>query len=142
MSKTVIAYWSGTGNTRTMADAIAKGMRDAGTNVDEFSVSDITASTVAEYDSILLGCPSMSSELLEEWEFEPFFLTLRPMLSGKKVGLFGSFGWGDGEWMRNWQDQILFAGATLFEDGLVLNEKPDDKGIKVCEAFGRRFAQS
>ncbi len=141
MNKTVIAYWSGTGHTHAMADAIAKGLRDAGADVDEFSVSDITAAAVAAYDNILLGCPSMSSELLEEWEFEPFFLELRPLLSGKKVGLFGSFGWGDGEWMRNWQDHILFAGATLFEDGLVLNEAPDAAGIKICEAFGQRFAK-
>lgn len=142
MSKTVIAYWSGTGNTRTMADAIAKGLRDAGANVDEFSVTDTTAEAVAAYDSILLGCPSMSGELLEEWEFEPFFLAIRPMLSGKKVGLFGSFGWGEGDWMRDWQDHILFAGARLFEDGLMLNEKPDDGGIKICEDFGRRFAEN
>ncbi len=101
MSNAVIAYWSGTGHTKAMADAIAKGLRDAGANVDEVSVSNTTAEAVAKYDNILLGCPSMSGELLEEWEFEPFFLTLRPMLTGKKVGLFGSFGWGDGEWMRD-----------------------------------------
>ncbi len=142
MSNTVIAYWSGTGNTRSMADAIAKGLRDAGANVEKFSITEITAEAVAAFDNILLGCPSMSGELLEEWEFEPFFLTLRPMLTGKKVGLFGSFGWGDGDWMRDWQDHILFAGARLFEDGLVLNEKPDDKGIKICEDFGRRFAEN
>ena len=142
MNKTVIAYWSGTGNTQSMADAIAKGLRDAGANVDEYSVTDTTPEAVAAYDSIILGCPSMSGELLEEWEFEPFFLTLRPMLTGKKVGLFGSFGWGGGEWMRDWQDHILFAGATLFEDGLMLNEKPDDRGIRICEDFGRRFAEN
>lgn len=142
MSKAVIAYWSGTGNTRAMAQAIAKGLRDAGTEADAFPVSDTTAAEVASYDNILLGCPSMNGELLEEREFEPFFLELRTKLSGKRVGLFGSFGWGDGEWMRNWQDHVLLAGARLFEDGLVLNEAPDARGIKICEAFGRRFAQS
>jgi len=121
MNKAVITYWSNTGNTQTMADAIAKGLRDAGASVDEFSVSDITAARVGDYDNILLGCPAMGGEVLEEDEFEPFFEKLRPMLSGKKVALFGSFGWGDGEWMRNWQDQVIFSGATLFEEGLVLN---------------------
>ncbi len=142
MNNAVIAYWSGTGHTKAMADAIAKGLRDTGATVDEFSVSDITAAKVAAYDNILLGCPSMTSELLEEWEFEPFFLDLLPLLSGKKVGLFGSFGWGDGQWMRDWQDHILFCGAKLFEDGLVLNEAPDAVGLKICEAFGKRFAEN
>ncbi len=141
MKRAVIAYWSGTGNTRSMADSIAKGLRDAGASVDEFSITQISPNAVAEYDHILLGCPSMTGEFLEEDQFEPFFEELRKRLSGKQVGLFGSYGWGEGEWMLNWEDQVIFSGGKLFEEGLKLNEAPDAKGKKVCEAFGRRFAQ-
>jgi flavodoxin short chain len=141
MQKSVLVYWSGAGNTQEMAEHIAVGVQAAGAEVDVFNVSDTTAKDVAGYDSILLGCPAMGAEVLEEGEFEPFFTELEPHLSGKKLALFGSYGWGDGEWMREWEKRAADAGAALFEQGLILNEAPDTKGIADCEAFGRRFAE-
>ena len=142
MKKSVLVYWSGTGNTQDMAEHIAAGLRAAGAEVDVFNVSDTTAQEVAGYDSILLGCPAMGAEVLEESEFEPFFTELEPLLSGKKLALFGSYGWGDGEWMREWEKRTARTGGVLFEPGLILNEAPDTRGIADCEAFGRRFANS
>ncbi len=142
MVKSVLVYWSGTGNTQEMAEHIALGVQAAGAEVDVFNVSDTTAQQAAGYGSILLGCPAMGAEVLEESEFEPFFAELEPHLSGKKLALFGSYGWGDGEWMREWEKRAADAGAALFEKGLILNEAPDTKGIADCKAFGKRFANS
>ncbi|MBR3025296.1 MAG: flavodoxin domain-containing protein, partial [Oscillospiraceae bacterium] len=94
--KTAVIYWSGTGNTEAMAKAIAEGA-----GADIFTVSEFGGS-VSDYDVIAFGCPAMGAEVLEEEEFEPFFTSVEGSLSGKKVILFGSYGWGDGEWMRNW----------------------------------------
>lgn len=140
-NKAVLVFWSGTGNTEAMAEAIAKGVRDSGTELTVLNVSDTDASTVAGYDKILLGCPAMGAEVLEESEFEPFFTELEKKLSGKKVALFGSYGWGDGEWMRLWEERTLSSGAALFETGLMINEAPDARGLADCAAFGLRFAQ-
>lgn len=140
MDRAVLVYWSGTGNTEMMAQSIAKGVQAGGVSADVFTVSDTTPEAVAAYDKILLGCPAMGAEVLEENEFEPFFTELEGLLSGKTVGLFGSYGWGDGEWMRLWQARAAQSGATLFEEGLMVNETPDEEGLKACEEFGRRFA--
>lgn len=140
MSKIAVIYWSGTGNTEAMAKAIGEG---AGADATVLSVSDISAAEAAKYEKLALGCPSMGAEVLEEAEFEPFFTELESMLSGKKVALFGSYGWGDGEWMRDWQGRVDGAGAQLFEDeGLILNETPDDEGLNQCRDFGKRFASA
>ena len=140
MDRAVLVYWSGTGNTEMMAQSIAQGVQAGGASADVFTVSDTTPEAVAAYDKILLGCPAMGAEVLEENEFEPFFTELEGLLSGKMVGLFGSYGWGDGEWMRLWQARAAQSGATLFEEGLMVNETPDEEGLKACEEFGRRFA--
>ncbi len=142
MNKAVLVFWSGTGNTEAMAESIAKGVRDAGVELQVLQVSDTDAKQVSAYGDILLGCPAMGAEVLEEGEFEPFFAELEPMLAGKRVALFGSYGWGDGEWMRLWEEQVTSGGATLFETGLIINEAPDGQGLAACEAFGRRFAQA
>ena len=102
MSKTAIIYWSGTGNTEAMATAIAEGAKEVNPETLCFSVSDISADDAAGYETLILGCPAMGAEVLEEDEFEPFFEALETKISGKNVALFGSYGWGDGEWMRNW----------------------------------------
>ena len=141
MSKAILVFWSGTGNTEAMADAIAKGVRDAGADLTVLNVSDADAGKAAAFDKILLGCPAMGAEVLEESEFEPFFTELETKLSGKKVALFGSYGWGDGEWMRLWEERVNDSGAVLFETGLMVNEAPDIRGLADCEAFGKRFAQ-
>ncbi len=137
MSKTVIVYWSASGNTETMANAIKEGAPSA----ELFSVSDITASTAAGYDNLILGCPAMGAEQLEEAEFAPFYEELKPALAGKNVALFGSYDWGDGEWMRNWAQDVKDAGANLVNDeGLIANNTPDDDAIAACKALGEKVA--
>jgi flavodoxin I len=140
MDKLAVIYWSGTGNTEAMAQAILEGAKEA-SNAQLFSVSDISAEEASLYDKLALGCPSMGDEVLEESEFEPFFEELEGKIPGKKIALFGSYGWGDGEWMRDWQQRVKDAGAELFGDeGLIINEAPDDDGLEQCRQFGKNFA--
>ena len=140
MEKMAVIYWSGTGNTEIMANAIAKGMQAAGAEVDVFSVGDFKGE-IKEYSKVAFGCPSMGDEVLEECEFEPFFEGVERYISGKKVALFGSYGWGDGLWMRNWQKRVNDCNANLFREGLILNSTPDAAGEAQCEAFGSDFAK-
>lgn len=140
MSKTAIIYWSGTGNTQTMAMSVLDGARKADPDTAFFSVSEITADAAAAYDNLLLGCPAMGAEVLEESEFEPFFTELESHLSGKNVGLFGSYGWGDGEWMRNWEETCLGDGAVFAGDSVICNEAPDDEADAACIALGKKLA--
>ena len=112
MSKVAVVFWSGTGNTQTMADAVAAGAQGAGAEVDVKTASEFGAADVASYDAIAFGCPAMGAEVLEESEFQPMFDDVKGELSGKKIALFGSYGWGDGEWMRNWEDDCRDAGAS------------------------------
>ncbi len=138
MSKTAIIYWSGTGNTEAMANAVYEGASSSGGDVSIFNVSDIIADNAAKYDNLALGCPAMGAEVLEESEFEPFFSELEAKLSGKKVALFGSYGWGDGEWMRIWEERVISAGAELVNgEGLIVNEAPDDDGLALCRDLGK-----
>jgi flavodoxin short chain len=130
-----VIYWSGTGNTEAMANAIAEGAK-----ADLFSV-DMFQASVKDYEKIAFGCPSMGDENLEESEFEPFFTEIESDLQGKKVALFGSYGWGDGEWMRSWQNRVKEDGAILFEEGLIVNETPNDEALDNCKVFGERFSK-
>ena len=113
MKKTAVIYWSGTGNTEAMASAVAEGMRQAGAECSVLTSADVTADTVAALEAVALGCPAMGAEELEETEFAPMFDAVKSALAGKSVGLFGSYGWGDGEWMRSWEEDCLAAGAVL-----------------------------
>ena len=140
MEKIGIIYWSGTGNTEAMAKAIAKG---AGDKAKLYTFSEITADDAAALDGLIMGCPAMGAEVLEESEVEPFISELEGKISGKPVALFGSYGWGDGEWMRNWQERMIAAGAKFFGDeGLIVNEAPDDEALAKCEALGADFAKA
>lgn len=134
---TAIIYWSGTGNTEAMAKAIQAGIQEAGAQSVLLNVSEADASILDKYEKFAFGCPSMGAEELEESEFEPFFAAIEGKLSGKKTALFGSYGWGDGEWMRNWQERSTNAGAVLFGEGFIQQESPDEAA---CQAFGRDFA--
>lgn len=143
MSKTAIIYWSGTGNTEAMAEAISEGVKSVNPEVDYFTVSEISADQAAQYDTLILGCPAMGAEVLEESEFKPFFTDLESKLSGKNVALFGSYGWGDGEWMRSWEERVTDAGAKLIGgEGLIINEAPDDDGLAKCNELGKAVAQA
>ncbi len=141
MAKTAVIYWSGTGNTETMANAVADAVKAAGGECELFSVSDISAETAAGYPNLALGCPAMGAEVLEEGEFEPFFSELESKLGGKNVALFGSYGWGDGEWMRSWQERVTDAGASLIGgEGVIANEAPDDEALEKCAELGKTLA--
>ena len=140
MSKIAVIYWSGTGNTQAMAEAVAEGAKNAGAQADLFSVSDTSADAAAAYDKLALGCPAMGAEVLEESEFEPFVTELEGRLSGKKVVLFGSYGWGDGQWMRDWADRLAASGAAASGEPLIVNEAPDDDGLAQCRALGAALA--
>ena len=139
--KIAVIYWTQTGNTGAMASAVAEGAREAGAELDLLTVSETSACAAAGYDRLALGCPAMGAEVLEEGEFEPFFTELEPRLSGKTVALFVSYGWGDGEWMRQWQDRTLSAGASIVGgEGLIANETPDEDALAACRELGRKLA--
>ena len=123
-----------------MADAVAHGARGAGASVDVLGPSDFNATKVAAYDGIAFGCPAMGAEVLEEDEFEPMFADVKGALSGKPIALFGSYGWGDGEWMRDWEDDCKAAGADLVVEPVMANEMPDDEALAACKALGAALA--
>ena len=142
MSKTAVIYWSGTGNTEAMSQAVLEGPKTKNPDTVLFSVSDISADEAASYDTLILGCPAMGAEVLEESEFEPFFTDLEANLSGKNVALFGSYGWGDGEWMREWEKRVTDAGGNLIGgQGLIVNDAPDDAALDECRALGESAAE-
>ena len=140
MSKVAVIYWSGTGNTKMMAEAVSEGAKNAGADVSLLNVSETNAAEAASFDVLALGCPAMGGEVLEEMEFEPFFTELESKLSGKKVALFGSYGWGDGEWMHNWEDKCKEDGAVLVSDGVICQDEPDDDAVESCKALGKALA--
>ena len=132
--KTAVIYWSGTGNTEAMAKAVAEGA-----GAECFAVSEFSGN-VEDYDAIALGCPAMGAEELEESEFEPFFAGIEGKLSGKKIALFGSYGWGSGEWMDDWAERSRNAGADLSCDPVICNEAPDDEAVSNCKDLGASLA--
>ena len=138
--KVAVVYWSGTGNTEAMAMAIAKGAKSGSANVDVFQSTEFSAAKMDEYDAVAFGCPAMGAEELEDSEFLPMFEDCKSKLGGKKIALFGSYGWGDGEWMRNWEDDCKAAGANLVVDSVMANEAPDDDAIAACKALGAALA--
>ena len=140
MSKVAVVYWSGTGNTEAMADAVAKGARAAGASAELFSAADFSAARTAGFDAFALGCPAMGSESLEDSEFEPLYDAIKGSLAGKKVALFGSYGWGDGEWMRNWEEDAAAAGISLACNSVICNDAPDDEATEACKALGAALA--
>lgn len=138
MEKISVIYWSGTGNTKMMADAVAAGIGEA---AEIKSVDDITAEQVAAFPSLALGCSAMGAEVLEEYEFEPFFTALEPFLRGKKIVLFGSYGWG-GSYMADWEQRVRAAGADLIAPGLLVLGAPDESVIEDCRALGAALAKA
>ena len=141
MNKIAIVFWSGTGNTETMANYIAEGVRAAGGEAALLGPGDFSASQFSAYSAVAFGCPAMGSEVLEEAEFEPMFSALEGSLGGKRIALFGSYGWGDGQWMRDWRKRCDDAGANLLdENGLMVNEAPDAEGEEACKELGRKLA--
>ena len=141
MSKIGIVYWSGTGNTENMAQRIAEGAREAGAEAVLMGPTEFSPARWPEFQAVALGCPSMGTEQLEEETFEPMFSGLEGTLGGKKIALFGSYGWGDGQWMRDWWSRCDEAGANLYgTEGLIVNDAPDDAAREQCRALGRALA--
>ena len=140
MSKVAVVYWSGTGNTESMANAVADGARGAGAEVSLLTSSEFDSGKVSAYDSIAFGCPAMGAEVLEESEFDPMFSAVEGSLAGKKIGLFGSYGWGDGQWMRDWEDRCKTDGAVLASDSVIANNAPDDSALDDCKSLGVALA--
>lgn len=136
MSKSAIVYWSGTGNTEAMASAVADGVKSKGGEAVIFTASEFNSAKMDEFDAVAFGCPSMGAEELEDSEFAPMFDDCKSKLNGKKIALFGSYGWGDGEWMRTWDEICKNEGAVMACDFVICNEAPDDEAISACQALG------
>ncbi|MDR1599275.1 MAG: flavodoxin [Oscillospiraceae bacterium] len=139
MANITIVYWSGTGNTEAMARLIKEGAEGAGASVTLLNVAQADGSAL-EADVLALGCPAMGAEVLEESEFEPYIASIEGKLSGKKIALFGSYGWGDGEWLRDWTDRMTGAGAALAAESLAVNEAPGGDDALACKRFGAAIA--
>lgn len=140
MSKVAVVYWSGTGNTEEMAKYVVEGAERVGVSVERFTASIFDAQLMKKFDTIAFGCPSMGAENLEETEFEPMFELCEPYLAGKRIALFGSYGWGDGEWMREWEQTCLSNGAVLVCESVICNEAPDAEAIQACRQLGTALA--
>lgn len=140
MKKTAVIYWSGTGNTKQMAEAVLEGMKSAGAEAALLEAAQVDASTFSGVDAVAFGCPAMGSEVLEEMEFEPMFSACKSHLNGKKVALFDSYGWGDGEWMRSWESRCNDDGANLACESVICNEAPDDDALAACRELGASLA--
>ena len=140
MSKVAVVYWSGTGNTQAMADAVAEGAKAGGAEISVIEAAAFTAEQVSGYDGIAFGCPAMGDEVLEEDEFDPMFTSVEKELSGKKIALFGSYGWGDGQWMRDWEERCRAAGAELVSESVTANDAPGDEETEKCRDLGAALA--
>lgn len=136
MSNIAIVYWSGTGNTEAMAFAVAEGVKEKGAEAVLFTAAEFDASRMDDFNAIAFGCPSMGVEELEDSEFAPMFESCEAKLAGKRIALFGSYGWGDGEWMRTWEQTCKSDGALLACDCVICNEAPDEEAVAACKALG------
>lgn len=142
MKKTAVVYWSSTGNTEAMAQAVLEGMKEAGAEAVLLTPDAVDVGALAGMDAIAFGCPAMGSEVLEECEFEPMFSGCKNRLGGKSVGLFGSYGWGDGEWIRTWAEDAEDAGARLIVEPVMANGSPDGDAETACAALGTALANA
>ena len=137
MSKVAVVYWSGTGNTEEMANKVAEGAKDAGAEVEVISADAFDGTDIISFDGVAFGCPAMGDEELEDSVFQPVFEACEPKLAGKKVALFGSYGWGDGDWMRSWEEKCQNDGVALAVDSVICNEEPDDEAQAACIELGK-----
>ncbi|WP_283609580.1 flavodoxin [Faecalispora anaeroviscerum] len=141
MAKLAVVYWSGTGNTEAMANLVADGAREAGADVSLYTSAEFTPELADEFEHIAFGCPSMGAEQLEESEFEPMLDSVKEKLSSKKVALFGSYGWGDGEWMRTWDSDLQGDGVPVVGT-VITNEAPDEEAAENCKNLGKALANA
>lgn len=137
MSEIMVVYWSGTGNTEAMAGFVGQGIKEGGKEAKVVSVSEVAPDDLKDCPVFALGCPSMGAEQLEETEMEPFVEAVKAFAGGKTIGLFGSYGWGDGEWMRTWEETCKNDGADLVCDSVICADAPDDEADAACAALGK-----
>lgn len=137
----LVVYWTGTGNTEIMAEKIHEGILEAGIEADLKTVDQVLPAEINNYEKIAIGCPSMGIEELEPEEFLPWYEDVEPRLGDKLIAIFGSYGWGEGEWMDYWQGRVKDLGLNLFEEGIRINSTPSSKEAQACLEFGIRFAK-
>lgn len=142
MSKVAVVYWSGTGNTEIMAKAVAEGIEATGSIATLFTASEFNGSLIDEFDAVAFGCPSMGAEELEEYEFLPMFELVKGKLEDKNVALFGSYDWGDGEWMETWEEEVRSLGANLINEGLITHLTPEVEDLDKCKRLGETLAKA
>ncbi|MBE6587232.1 MAG: flavodoxin [Ruminococcaceae bacterium] len=142
MGKIAVVYWSGTGNTEEMAGAVLDGICEGGKEGELYNVCEFSENDTEAFDAIAFGCPATGNEELEEDEFEPFFSKIEDKLCGKRIALFGSYGWGGGEWMREWEARCKERGAVLAARSVICNEAPDGGAIDECRKMGKALAQN
>lgn len=139
--KLAVIYWSGTGNTEEMAKFVVEGAKLNGAEVDMYAASEFLANMVSDYNSFAFGCPSMGAEVLEETEFEPMFESVKNSIVGKPVALFGSYGWGDGQWMRDWEQECNMLGFNIISEPVIANDRPSEVDAIKCKELGAMLAQ-
>ena len=141
MNEIIVAYWSQTGNTQAMAEAVGEGIQAAGKKALVAEIGSVSMDALKNASAFAMGCPAMGAEVLEEAKMEPFVMEVETFASGKNIGLFGSYGWGDGEWMRNWAERMTAAGATVVGgEGVICQEAPDEEALENCRALGKALA--
>ena len=141
MNEIIVAYWSQTGNTEAMANAVGEGIEAAGKKALVTEISGVSMDDLKNASVFAMGCPAMGAEVLEEAEMEPFVMEVEGFASGKYIGLFGSYGWGDGEWMRSWVERMTAAGAVVVGgEGVICQETPDEEALESCRALGKALA--
>lgn len=141
MDKIIVAYWSQTGNTAAMAAAIGQGITEGGKEAVVAEISSVSMEDLKAASAFAMGCPAMGAEVLEEGEMEPFVMEVEGFAAGKKIGLFGSYGWGDGQWMRDWEERMMTAGAEIVgREGVICQETPDDETLAACVELGKSLA--
>lgn len=141
MSKVIVAFWSQTGNTAMMAGAVGEGITEAGKESEVVDISKVSMEDLQNTTAFALGCPAMGAEVLEEGEMEPFVEAVEGFAKGKNIALFGSYGWGDGQWMRDWEIRMVNAGAKLVDgEGIVCREVPDEEALQNCRSIGKQLA--
>ena len=141
MDKVYVIYWTQSGNTQAMAEAVGKGITDAGKEAVVVPVGTVSVEDLKDAAGFALGCPAMGAEVLEESEMEPFVCEVEAIASGKTIGLFGSYGWGDGQWMRDWVDRMNGCGAKVLSgEGVICQETPDEAALAECESLGKQLA--
>ena len=141
MDKVYIVFWTQGGNTGAMASAIGDGVTAAGKEPVFLSPSEADINELKDLPGFAMGCPAMGAEVLEETEMEPFVAEVEGIAAGKQIALFGSYGWGDGQWMRDWVDRMTAAGASVIDgEGLIAHEAPDEEAVAACNELGKKLA--